>query len=157
MNLFSMHNNLSSFLSGDMKAETEKMLDALGYVPKDQVTQDSGYKPEDIEKMKETAKAEAMAAGKEEGRKEGMKAAVERAVKIVEMCETAGLPESKAVELIKSEKSDEELHQAVTDAKAAANDQHIQSTVSATGVGETNPVMEDAQKRAEAAKARMNG
>jgi len=156
MNLFSMHNNLSSFLSGDMKAETEKMLDALGYVPKDQAGAGQS-KPEDIEKMKETAKAEAMAAGKEEGRKEGVEAAAQRAVKIVEMCETAGLPESKAVELIKSEKSDEELHQAVTDAKAAANDQHIQSTVSATGIGETNPVLEDAQKRAEAAKARMNG
>lgn len=155
MNLFTMHNNLSSFLSGDMKAETEKMLDALGYVPKDQSAQpaDSGYKPEDIDKVKADAKAEGRNEGKAEGEKAGAKAASERAAKIVEMCDMAGLPAAKAIELVNSDKSDEDLHKEVTDAKAAANDQHIQSTVSAAGTGDVNPVLEDAKQRAEAAKA----
>lgn len=155
MRLTDLANYLTNFLSGDMKAETEKTLENLGFVPKDQAAAGDGgqHKPEDVEKIKTDAKAEGHEAGKSEGHESGKKEANERACEILDMCNLAGMP-GKAAELIKSDKTVADAKKDLVNAQAdAGNQAHIQSTVSPTGTGEVNPLAKDAEKRAEAAKA----
>lgn len=152
MRLTDLTNYITSFLSGDMKAETEQALESLGFVPKDQAAAGQS-KPEDIEKIKTDARAEGHEAGKAEGYESGKKDANQRACEILDMCQLAGMP-GKAAELVKSEKTVDEAKKDIVNAQAdAGNQEHIQSTVSPTGTGEVNPLTKDAQNRAEAAKA----
>lgn len=129
MKLEDVKTNLTQFLSGDMKAEAETMLDNLGYTPK------SDEEPPDVEKIKSDAKAE----GKTEGEQAGKEAAVNRAVEILDLCALAGKPDM-AVDLIKSDKSIDQAKKDLTDKQAleAGPDGEIKPTVGAIGDGANN-------------------
>lgn len=148
MRLNELKNFLSSFLSGDLRAETENMLKSLGFIPMNQAGQ-AGQA--EVSGSEDREKDRLMRPGENNN-----SAAVDRACEVIGMCEMAELPASKMVELIKSNMTMKDIKKAIVDARAAASArQQIISTVSATGLGERNPVTEDARKRAEASKRRQ--
>jgi signal peptide peptidase SppA len=103
-----------------------------------------GYIPKDNEINVEEIRAEAT----EQGRTEVM----DRVTGILDLCKLAGMPDM-AAPLIKDGATVEEARKKIIDAKADESGKNeIISTVGALSTGEENPLLENAQKRADAVK-----
>lgn len=121
--------------NGSKKVEAVKMLSDLGFVQKSET-----MSAEDVEK----AKMESMDTGRAEGKKEAMN----RINGIMELCNLADMPQM-ATSLLNSDLSVEDARKKILDAKASGDrSTEIWSTVSATGIGEANPLLADAKRRA---------
>lgn len=88
-----------------------------------------------------------------DAKEEGRKAAMEKAAKLVSLCRLAAMPVEFAEGLIKDDVSVEDAGKKILEAKAKGDGEgEIRSTLSGLSTGEKNQVVEDAKKRAEAAK-----
>ena len=154
MNLSDLKIKLGSFLSGDLKAETETMLETMGYVkkPEEVTPEPETVAPEvpaqeqvDVEKIKADAKAEALKEANDEA---------SRVKEITEACILAGkeslLPgfienKSMTVEAVKKQ---------ILDGRATDVDKNTTvSTVDPFNSGEVNPVIAEATRRRDSARA----
>ena len=156
MNFSDLKIKLTSFLSGDLKAETEAMLSTMGYgktetVDVEKIKADA-IATVDVEKIKadaaEAAKKEADTAGALRGSTETRASAVE----ILDLCALAGTP-GMASELIKSGDTAEAAKEKIIAAKADSSlDNDINSQHSGLNTGGINPLLASCQKAADAAK-----
>jgi len=169
--------NKKTSKGGSMKALTDTLREALQNAPADKVAAamaELGYapKPQAGSIIITQANLDAIATGigvkveqltgdiknidfaairtgiKEEAKKE----ATARVTQIMEMCTLAGL-EKMALGYVSKEDSIEDIRKQIIEAQAAdAQNKNIRSTVRALSTGEVNPLIADAQKRAEAVK-----
>jgi hypothetical protein len=102
-------------------------------------------------------RAEGVTAGREEGVKSGAEAERSKTREILAMCQVGGLDLKAAVDLpAEDDVTTEKARAKVQDLRAAAAAKNVvTSTVSATSTGEVNPLIADAKRRAEAAKAQQ--
>ncbi|MGB5217117.1 MAG: hypothetical protein WBN66_02345 [Smithella sp.] len=148
MHLTDLKLNLSNFLSGDLKAETETALATLGYVPKTEPVA-----MPDVDKIKTESEAAGKTAGIEEGKAEGAKVALETATEIMDLCLVDGKPDL-AIDLIKSGATVGAVREKLLALKADEDKtRDIKSTVGALSTGSTNPLLLDAARRAKEAEA----
>lgn len=125
---------LEALINGADAGEVQTALAALGFVPKTEI-------PDPAETEKALSKA----------RKAGADEALSRVKGVMDLCELAGtLP--MAAGLIESGVSVEKARKKILTEKAEGGSEEIVSTVGPTSTGETNPLLADAQSRAEAAK-----
>ena len=158
MNLSDLKGTLGNFLSGDLKAETETMLQTMGYGKQETV---------DVEKIKadaiatvdvEKIKADATEAAKKDaeaiGTDKGIETARNSAVEILDLCSLAGTP-GMAAELIKSGETAESAKAKIIKAKADGSmDNDIHTQHSGLNSGGVNPLLASCQKAADDAKKR---
>jgi capsid assembly protease len=103
----------------------------------------------------EAIRQESMTAGLQQGREEGSKEATSRAVEIIGLCAAAdpGFPMAAVAELIQEGLPVEEARIKILEMTAErSRETEIVSTVSATSTGGKNPLMADAERRAEAVR-----
>jgi len=151
MHLTDLKLNLSNFLSGELKAETETALATLGYFPKTEPVA-----MPDVDKIKAEAEAAGKLVGIAEGKAEAERAtktAVETATGIMDLCLAADKPDL-AIDLIKSGVTLEGAREKLLALKADADKTiDIKSKVGALSTGSTNPLLVDAARRREEAEA----
>lgn len=125
-------------LAASSKASEDEVVEAfaeLGYVPVNAQAENV-----DLDAVKAEAKEKVLAE---------YKAYVEE---VMSLCSIAGLSK-EAASLIESEASIDDVKKQLVNAKAdATGSDEIISTVSATSVGEPNPMVAEARKRADAQK-----
>ena len=145
---------------GIMKAELEKLFNEMrdklaALVGTDQtIARQDVITKADAEELiaaaEEAAKKEGHASGVTEGRKAGCDESLARARGILEACNLAGMDGKFALTLISDESTTvEAAGPKILEAKAeASKNSQISSTVSATTTGAVNPLLADAQRRA---------
>ena len=150
MNMSDMKNTIKSFLSGDLKAETETMFSGLGFEKKAEA---KAPEPETPPILEPKVDVDAITtAATEAGKIESHKSAMDQITEILNMCALAGKMD-KAVEMISSGATIETIRKQLIDAKAEEQKgSEIKNNISPLTTGDVNPVIAEAIRRRDAAK-----